>query len=154
MTKIKNMKINWGTGIVLAFVAFISFIMYFVVQMNMEDRADHELVTKDYYKKELAYQKEIDAEKNAAEFDAKLKVTKSKDGLVVKFPENFDPKNITGKVSLYRPSNRHLDVNFPVSLSNTHLLIPDNRLVDGRWDIAIEWQYKGKTFLHKEKLTY
>ena len=62
------MKINWGTGIVLAFVAFISFIMYFVVQMNMEDRADHELVTKDYYKKELAYQKEIDAEKNAAEY--------------------------------------------------------------------------------------
>ena len=148
------MKINWGTGIVLAFVAFISFIMYFVVQMNMEDRADHELVTKDYYKKELAYQKEIDAEKNAAEWGVQLHIEKTEKGLEVYFPENIAPEEITGKVSLYRPSNRHLDVNFSISLSNTHLLIPDNRLVDGRWDIAIEWQYKGKTFLHKEKITY
>jgi len=148
------MKINWGTGIVLAFIGFISFIMYFVVRMNMDTGSDHELVTEDYYKQELAYQKQIDAENNAAEFDAKLHITKSEEGLVVEFPEKYKPENITGKVSLYRPSNRHLDHNFPISLSNTHLLIPDNRLVDGRWDITIEWQYKGKTFLHKEKLTY
>ncbi|UOY07955.1 FixH family protein [Muricauda sp. SCSIO 64092] len=148
------MKFNWGTGIVLAFVAFISFIMYFVIRMNTDNRTDHELVTKDYYKQELAYQKEIDAEKNAAELDEELSVRKSEDGLLITFPKNFNPKNVTGKVSLYRPSNRHLDFNFPISLSNTHLLIPDNRLVDGRWDIAIEWHYKGKTFLHKQKLTY
>ena len=83
-----------------------------------------------------------------------LHIEKTEKGLEVYFPENIAPEEITGKVSLYRPSNRHLDVNFSISLSNTHLLIPDNRLVDGRWDIAIEWQYKGKTFLHKEKLTY
>ena len=148
------MKFNWGTGIVLAFVGFISFIMYFVIQMNTEDRADHELVAKDYYKQELAYQQQIDAEKKAAELGAQLKIEKFTEGFKVSFPDNFEPKNITGKVSLYRPSNRHLDFNFPISLSNTHLLIPDNRLVGGRWDIAIEWQYKGKSFLHKEKLTY
>ncbi len=148
------MRINWGTGIVLAFIGFISFIMYFVIQMNMENRADHELVTKDYYKKELAYQKEIDAEKNAVVHNAKLQITKSEKGVLIAFPENFEPKKITGKVSLYRPSNRHLDVNFPISLSNTHLLIPDNRLVDGRWDITIEWSYNGNSFLHKEKIRY
>ena len=148
------MKFNWGTGIVLAFAAFISFIMYFVIQMNMEDRANHELVTKDYYKKELAYQREIDAEKNAAEHNAELQITQSEKGLLIAFPENFEPQKITGNVSLYRPSNRHLDVNFPISLSNTHLLIPDNRLVDGRWDIAIEWNYNGNTFLHKQKISY
>ncbi|MEX0363235.1 MAG: FixH family protein, partial [Allomuricauda sp.] len=59
-----------------------------------------------------------------------------------------------GTVSLYRPSNKHLDIDFPLSLSNTHLLIPDNSLVGGRWDIAIKWSYEGNTFLHKEKLTY
>ena len=148
------MKINWGTGIVLAFVGFISFIMYFVIRMNTEDRADHELVTKDYYKQELAYQQQIDAEKKAAELGVRLAIEKTGEGLRVIFPEKFNPEKITGKVSLYRPSNRHLDVNFPISLSNTHLLIPDNRLVDGRWDITIEWGYEGQIFLHKEKLTY
>ena len=36
------MKINWGTGIVIAFIAFISFIMYFVVNMNVNKKYDHD----------------------------------------------------------------------------------------------------------------
>ncbi len=148
------MKINWGTGIVLAFIAFISFILYFVVRMSMDDRANHDLVTKEYYKRELAYQNEIDASENAAKMGAKLKVVKSEEGLTIFFPNQFEPNKIKGTVSLYRPSNKHLDIDFPISLSKTHLLIPDNRLVDGRWDINVKWEYKGKTFLHKEKLVY
>ncbi|MEO0901630.1 MAG: FixH family protein [Bacteroidota bacterium] len=148
------MKINWGTGIVIAFVAFICFILYFVVRMSMDDRANHDLVTRDYYKQELAYQTEIDAANSAIRNEAKLKVEKKENGIVISFPEQFDFKNITGKVSLYRPSNKHLDFDFPISLSNTHLLIPDNRLMDGRWDITVSWNYKKQVFLHKEKLTY
>ncbi|MDF0707586.1 FixH family protein [Flagellimonas okinawensis] len=148
------MKINWGTGIVLAFIGFISFILYFVVRMSTDDRANHDLVTEEYYKKELSYQQEIDASKTASEMNANLKVEKTEEGLMIYFPERFDPKKISGKVSLYRPSNKHLDTNFPISLSKTHLLIPDNRLVDGRWDISINWQYEGNSFLHKEKLVY
>lgn len=148
------MKINWGTGIVLAFVAFISFILFFVYRMSTDDRANHDLVTEEYYKQELSYQNEIDATKLAAEAGAELKVEKSSEGLTVFFPEKYDPKKITGTVSLYRPSNKHLDVDFPISLSKAHLLIPDNRLVDGRWDITVKWQYEGKTFFHKEKLIY
>ena len=148
------MKFNWGTGIVMAFIAFISFILYFVIRMSTDEQTNHELVTKEYYKEELAYQKQIDAEKNAVTLGAQLKIKKSERGLIIQFPDNYKPEEITGKVSLYRPSNRHLDVDFPISLSNTHLLIPDNQLVDGRWDIAISWQYKGNSFLHKEKLSY
>lgn len=148
------MKINWGTGIVLAFIGFIAFILYFVVRMSTDDRANHDLVTEEYYKKELSYQQEIDASKSASEAGAELKVEKTDEGLVIEFPEQFDPKKITGTVSLYRPSNKHLDTNFPISLSKTHLLIPDNRLVDGRWDISIKWEYEGKPFLHKQKLVY
>ena len=148
------MKINWGTGIVMAFIAFICFILYFVVRMSMDDSANHDLVTKDYYKQELAYQNEIDAANSALKSKAKLKVEKKENGIVITFPEQFDFNDITGNVSLYRPSNRHLDFDFPISLSNTHLLIPDNRLVDGRWDITVSWNCEKQVFLHKEKLTY
>ncbi|MGX1928670.1 FixH family protein [Flagellimonas sp. 2504JD4-2] len=148
------MKINWGTGIVIAFIAFITFILYFVVRMSMDDSANHDLVTEEYYKQELAYQKEIDASNTSTELGATLKLEQSKDGITIFFPEKFDPKKITGTVSLYRPSNKHLDLDFPLSLSKTHLLIPDNRLVDGRWDITIKWQYEGNKFLFKERLTY
>ena len=50
------MKINWGTGIVLAFIGFIGFILYFVIRMSTDDSANHDLVTEEYYKKELSYQ--------------------------------------------------------------------------------------------------
>ncbi|MEO1010524.1 MAG: cytochrome C oxidase Cbb3, partial [Bacteroidota bacterium] len=35
-----------------------------------------------------------------------------------------------------------------------HLLIPDKRLLDGRWDIRILWEYQGKPYLLKESITY
>ena len=47
------MKVNWGTAIVIAFVGFIGFIMYFVVNMATNDKYDHDLVVEDYYQQEL-----------------------------------------------------------------------------------------------------
>ena len=148
------MRINWGTAIVLAFIAFIGFILFFVVRMSMDDRANHDLVTEEYYKAELGYQKEIDAEKNARNTAVQLKIEKTAKGLLIRFPEAIENQNIKGNVSLYRPSNKHLDFDLPLSLSNSHLLIPDKRLLDGRWDIKISWESQGKAYLHKESLTY
>ncbi len=148
------MKINWGTAIVIAFVAFISFILFFVVRMSMDDSANHDLVTEEYYRAELGYQKEIDAETNARNWSGKVKIKKIPEGLLIEFPEGIDNENIEGNVSLYRPSNKHLDFDLPLSLSNSHLLIPDKRLLDGRWDIKIFWERQGKEYLYKESLTY
>jgi len=148
------MRINWGTAIVLAFIAFIGFILFFVVRMSMDDRANHDLVTKEYYKAELGYQKEIDAEKNARNTAVPIKIKKTPKGLLISFPEDIYNQNMKGNVSLYRPSNKHLDFDLPLSLSNSHLLIPDKRLLDGRWDIKISWQSQGKDYLHKESITY
>lgn len=148
------MKINWGTGIVLAFVGFIGFILFFVVRMSTDKRANHDLVTEDYYRQELAYQKEIDAQNNATKDITKLQVRRSPDGLEIRFPEKVNPKEIEGTVSLYRPSNKQLDFDLPISLSNNHLLIPDNRLLDGRWDIKVSWNYNGTDYLHKENIIY
>ncbi len=148
------MKLNWGTSIVIAFVAFISFILFFVVRMSIDDKANHDLVTKDYYRAELNYQKEINAEKNAIEDGVKLLIEKKAEGLLVSFPKKVDMKKVKGQVSLYRPSNKHLDFDLPLSLSNSHLLIPDKRMLDGRWDIKIFWNYDNEAYLHKESITY
>ncbi|APQ16053.1 FixH family protein [Maribacter hydrothermalis] len=148
------MKINWGTGIVIAILAFMGFILFFVVTMTTSHNANHDLVTEEYYKAELGYQKEIDAEQNARRAKEQIQLQKVTDGLLVIFPKGYDNTNITGNVSLYRPSNKHLDFNLPIVLSDSHLLIPDKRLLDGRWDIKIAWKHNGKEFLHKESLTF
>ncbi|WP_400071975.1 FixH family protein [Zobellia russellii] len=148
------MKINWGTGIVIAIIAFISFIMFFVVKMTTSHDANHDLVTEEYYKAELGYQKEIDAEQNAIDSHEQIQLKKTADGLLVIFPKTYSNTTVSGIVSLYRPSNKHLDFDLPISLSNSHLLIPDKRLLDGRWDIKVTWKHQGKDFQYKESITF
>ncbi len=147
------MKINWGTGIVIAFILFIGFIMFFVIKMNT-DEYDHDLVTEEYYKEELEYQKNIDKESNARKLSTNVKWEKTTEGLRIEFPAELDFKEINGKVFLYRPSNKQLDLEVPISLSNHYLLIPDDSLLDGRWNIYVDWQYKGVDYLFKEEILY
>lgn len=148
------MKINWGTGIVLAFIGFMCFIMYFVVKVNTDKKYDHDLVTEDYYKEELDFQNDINKETNAKNLSENISLTKTENGLLIAFPETFTINNISGKVFLYRPSNKQLDFETPISLSNHNLLIPDKRLLDGRWNIKVDWQYNGKSYLFKKEIVY
>ncbi|NAS31497.1 cytochrome C oxidase Cbb3 [Flavobacteriaceae bacterium R38] len=148
------MKFNWGTGIFIGFLAFISFIMYFVITMSTDKKYAHDLVTEEYYKQELGYQQEIDAQKNGIAPDRKIKIRRVAGGLQLEFPEILNVSEVTGKVFLYRPSNKQLDFNIPVVLSNTHLLIPDKRLLDGRWNITVDWSYENTSYLYKEQISY
>ncbi len=148
------MKINWGTGIVLAFIGFIAFIMYFVVSMMANDAYDHDLVAEDYYKQELEYQNDIDKEKNAKSLIENVSYKQTAEGILISFPNNLEPKDIKGKVFLYRPSNKQLDFETTISLSKSHLLIPDSRLVGGRWNLKIDWTYHGKAYLFKDQIVY
>lgn len=148
------MKLNWGTGIVISIIAFISFILYFVITMSTKQGYNHDLVTEKYYQKELDFQKDIEALKNAKKLKKNIITKRTKEGLTIHFPKEFDPKKIKGKMFLYRPSNKQLDFEIPISLSNRYLLVPENRLLGGRWNITINWQYKGKDYSFKEELIY
>ena len=53
-----------------------------------------------------------------------------------------------------RLSNDKIDFSIPIKLSSNTYLIEDKILVQGRWDVKIEWVVNGNTYLYKEKLTY
>ncbi|MEM9679626.1 MAG: FixH family protein [Bacteroidota bacterium] len=148
------MKINWGTAIVLAFIGFIAFIMYFVINMSTDKKYNHDLVTEDYYQQELTYQNDIDKAENAKSLSTNISLQKTDKGILVQFPQDLNIKDIKGKVFLYRPSNKQLDFEIPISLSDYNLLIPDNRLLDGRWNISVDWVYNKKEYLYKSAITY
>ncbi|WP_299116696.1 FixH family protein [uncultured Winogradskyella sp.] len=148
------MKISWGTAIVIAFTCFIAFIMYFVISMSTDKKYNHDLVVEDYYQQELKFQKDIDKEENSKALRVDISWQKTHEGIVIKFPENLNIKNIEGIVFLYRPSNKHLDFEIPISLSNHNLLIPDKRLLDGRWNLKIDWTYNKNAYLFKEEIVY
>jgi nitrogen fixation protein FixH len=148
------MKINWGTALVIGMALFISFILYFVYRISTENNLDHDLVTESYYQKEMELQDNIYAQQNTAAMKNKITGIKNDMGYLLQFPRDYDPAKIKGKVFLYRPSNKQLDFELPLELTDPNLLIPDNRLVDGRWNITINWEYEGKQFKFVKEITY
>lgn len=122
--------------------------------MSTDDKYDHDLVVEDYYKQELQFQSDIDKETNARKLATNISWKKTAEGIVITFPEQMDFEAIKGSVFLYRPSNKQLDFETPISLSDHNLLIPDKRLLDGRWNIKVDWTYKNAAYLYKKEILY
>ena len=86
--------------------------------------------------------------------DENVSVKKVATGLLITFPSEFDFNQIKGSISFKRLSNQIIDFSFPIALSSNQFLLKDDKLVDGRWDIKIEWQVDGKAYMFKEKIIY
>lgn len=148
------MKFNWGTGIVIGMLCFMIFILQYVIRVQTDSKFDNELVTEQYYEKEIEVDDNYQKEKNLNELGDKFNVSAVSEGIVIQFPEDFDYHNIQGNISLYRPSDQKMDTNISIELSSSAMLIPKNALADGRWDIIIDWQYKGNQYYTKQSLTF
>ncbi len=148
------MKINWGTKLVIGMICFMGFILYFVITVTTNKKYDYDLVTENYYEKEMYYQEEIDSEQNLNKLSRPITGKKTAEGWLLTFPEEMNTANSKGTVFLYRPSDQNLDFDFPLVLSNSNLLIPDNLLLDGRWNITIAWEFNNESYLYKEAILY
>jgi len=144
------MKINWGTGIVIAFALFMSFILYFVFEVQSNSKYDNDLVVEEYYKHDSHFQDEMARIQNAHDLQQRPSITYTENGVKIAFPATFENDKIKGNVSLYRPSNKKFDFNTQIALTNSSLLIPQKKLIKGRWDVNMEWEYKGTKYLSKE----
>lgn len=144
------MKINWGTGIVIAFGLFITFILYFVFEVQSNSKYDNDLVVEEYYKYDANFQDEMTRIQNAHDLHDKPTIKFINEGVKITFPAVFENDKVKGNVLLYRPSNKKFDFNTQITLTNLALLIPQKKLIKGRWDVNMEWQYEGKKYLTKE----
>ncbi len=149
-----KIKISWPTAIIISMIAFIVFILSFVLRATLLPEYNHHLVSEDYYNDELKYQQEIDNEKNALNLKENVKVEKSDLGLVITFPSEFDFNNISGKIVFKRMSNSKIDFELPINLDSNSILIKDKNLVEGRWDVKIEWTVDNTDYLFKKKIIY
>ncbi|MCB0484872.1 MAG: FixH family protein [Flavobacteriaceae bacterium] len=149
-----KIKLNWGGAIVIVMALFMIFILQYVYRTITMDEYDHHLVSEDYYKDELFYQKEIDKIKNANELPQNLKVENTTEGLTLIFPESMEPTSISGKVYLQRPSDERIDFEKELNLTENKLVIKDERLVRGKWNVKVDWKYNKEEYMLKESIFY
>lgn len=149
-----KIKLNWGGAIVIAMALFMIFILQYVYKTITMDEYDHHLVSEDYYRDELFYQKEIDKIKKANELPQNLKVENTTEGLTLIFPESMEPTNISGKVYFQRPSDERIDFEKELNLTENKLVIKDERLVRGKWNVKVDWKYNNEEYMLKESIFY
>ncbi len=146
------MKINWGTGIILAFIGFIGFILYFVINASTDVKYRHDLVSQNYYEEELNYQNEIDGEQNAISDEFYPKIKLNSESLDFIFPSDKISDDFEGHIIFYRPSNKVLDIKIPIKLKDSIMNISKDNLVEGRYDIKIFWVNGGKNYGYKKSI--
>lgn len=130
------------------------FILSFVYKSIAIDRYQHELVSEDYYRDELHYQEEINKLNNSNTLEKDIELSNSEKGIVVKFPEDIAQDEISGVIRFQRLSNIKLDFSQEIRLEGHEQLIPDEKLVSGKWSIRVEWNHGEEEYLYKTSWFY
>lgn len=141
---------SWGTRIVIAFILF--FILVAVVfTIASSQRVD--LVTEDYYAKEIQYQDQIDRMTRANDLSEQLAINYSGSSLVFSFPKIFTPAQIKGNIHFYRPSDAREDKQFPINLLESHdLKMNSGDFSKGLWKIKVDWSVNDIEYFNEKIL--
>ncbi|MEL4454574.1 FixH family protein [Lutimonas vermicola] len=149
-----KIRLNWPTGIFIAILSFMVFILSFVYKSIAMDEYQHELVSEDYYGDELRYQEEIDKLNNAKHLNQDIELRNTKNGVTISFPKDIDPSSISGSIYFQRLSNEKLDFTEEIKLTDHEQLISVDKLVSGKWIVKIDWMAGKNSYLFKDSWFY
>ena len=138
------MKINWGTGIFLAYTLFAVALFWFVYQSTKQDNS---LVVDNYYEQDLQYQQQYERMQRANSLSAPVKVQFDQPAaaVVITFPEEVSAPS--GSIHFYRPSDQRFDFRADLAVDELHRqLIPVKGKLGGRWIVKILWEEDGQEY--------
>ncbi|MFO7256928.1 MAG: FixH family protein [Bacteroidota bacterium] len=133
---------NWGKAIILSFVLFGAFVAGMVTVCI---RQDINLVTRDYYKEELAYQEQLDRKQNALDLEIQPEILIRENHLEVHYPEFGSVSS--GTVMLFRPSDASLDHEFQLTpASGPVQRFELQSLAKGLYKARMQWVMDGREY--------
>jgi len=140
---------NWGYKILLVYAVFVTGILFLVFKSSSQ-KVD--LVTTDYYAKELKYQRKIDAMNRVSQLSDTVKYETSAGKLTIMLPKDFAGKKITGDVVLYCPSDEDKDITQNFSIQDAPIFIPVHEVIKKEFEIQLNWQADGTSYYFQKKL--
>ncbi len=114
-----------------------------------------ELVAKDYYAQEIAYQQKIDKVNRTSALNEKIVFKTEGNTLNITFPSNFKGKTIKGSLLLFRPSDSSLDIQTKFENQTSENLQLDlsksNNIVQkGIYRAKLDWESEGQTYYFED----
>ncbi len=143
------MKIGWGWKIAILYAGFMAMIIT-LVTASSHQKID--LVSKDYYKDEIAYQDVLNASKNQALLTANPEIHANGSEVVIEFPADVAKQSLKGNVNFYAAVNKEWDKDFAISVTDNKMVIPRNALHDIIYQLKISYSADGKQYYYEAKL--
>ena len=143
-------RFSWGTGIVLSFVVFMSSTLAVVIYL-MNQKVD--LVTNDYYEKEIVYQEQIERIKRTNEISEKQIIKLNGEFVSVNIPAAIKKEITTGVIHFYRPSDSIYDIKIPLIPDTAGVqIIPVRDLTKGLWMVKVNWKTNEEDFFTEKRI--
>ena len=134
----KMLKISWGVKIAILYCTFIGLV---VVMVFMSVHQNIDLVSEDYYKKELVFQDKINEMKNAEALSGKITHSITNSDIELQFQEEFKTRKVTGDILFFCPAAASRDYQIPVSLNeNAQQKISLSKFTKGMYKMQISWK--------------
>lgn len=142
---------NWGYKIMFVYIAFAIGITAMVIKSSSQKI---DLVTEDYYAKELKYQDNIDANKRTGELASKVKYEVADGKLVISLPKEFTSKEVTGSLLLYCPSDDGKDIRTGFTTISRTVTTVLPATIKGAFQIQLSWVADGNAYYFEEKIFF
>lgn len=134
------MKFHWGTGILIFLILFLLAAGFFIA---FAMRQEISLVHDDYYERGVAHSAQIKVEERSAPYADALYTKQDEAWLQVGVEQSLITQMDSAQLLVYRPSDKHLDINLPFDPSRGELMIPKDEMARGRYILELTWSFEG-----------
>lgn len=127
---------------------FVIAILFIATFIAWAVRQREDLVSADYYEREVRFQSQLDSMNRSQAVAARTVVTfePTQQAIIINLPEAKAPGAI-GSIHLYRPSDARLDRELPLALTNEGTQRLDaKQLADGLWKVRVQWSANGQDY--------
>lgn len=145
------MKISWGNKILVAIIAFVA-MMGTLVYKSLN--TNYELVSKEYYKEELDYQKIIEASNRTMALTSAASVSVNNESVLVELPGEMRNKNVTGSILFYCATDASKDKTIEMKVSaDGQQAIDKSSLRPGHYTVKMSWVADGQSYYSEKAVT-
>ncbi len=130
-------------------MSFVGFMTFLVISAF---RQDFDLVTEDYYGRELQFQNQIEKQSNQMQLKDSLTCIVSDNNVILKFPDELIQNKISGEVLFFRPSDAKKDVKRLINSNNGVEVFKKELFQKGYYKVQVDYSSGGKKYYYEKSI--
>ncbi|RYY15923.1 MAG: hypothetical protein EOO04_27810 [Chitinophagaceae bacterium] len=144
------MIISWGKKIFFLYTTFALAMIFLVYQCC---QVNYDLVSKDYYNEELAYQQLIDGSARSSESVGLIKVDQVENGVLIQFENFSNLAELSGECHFYYAPDASVDYKIKLIPGADSAQLVTHNFQRGNYILKLRWNVDGRFHYQEKKLS-